>query len=96
MKQDYALIGLILEELNLMSTGGLRKIWKSNLVCLVLLRASKIGIKVKAEGALWQVYGVGKTIHSLIKNKTFRTACRKLIKYRLFFAQQLVDQEGKK
>ena len=61
-----------------------------------MLKASEIGIKVKAEGALWQVDGAGKTIHSLIENKTFRIACRQLMGYRLFFAQQLVDQEGKK
>ena len=61
-----------------------------------MLKASEIGIKVKAEGAFWQVNGAGRTIHSLIENETFRTACRKLMGYRLFFAQQLVDQEGKK
>ena len=96
MKQGYALAGLISEELDLTSTSDLRKIWKSNLACLVLLKASKIGIKVKAEGALWQVYGVEKMIHSLIENETFRTVCRKLMKYKLFFAQQLVNQKGKK
>jgi hypothetical protein len=76
--------------------GNLRHIWKNNLACLVILKAKEIGVTVKEEGDLWRVYGTGKTVHSILEKETFRIACRRLMEYRIFFTQQLVDQDGKK
>ena len=86
VKQGYALAGLISEEIDTAYASNLKKIWKRNLACLILLRASEIGLKIKAKRVLWQVYGTGKTVQSLLEKGTFKMACKKLMQNRLFFA----------
>src|SRR6185295_1238123 len=70
--------------------------WKNNLVCLIVIKAKRLGISIRTENNLWRVFGYGTRIQELLEIHLWKRSGIEISETGLVYLNQILDIKGER